>query len=213
MHFFRPVLEIASAPGTELKTITFDLGADGHLGVNPTDPRPLSIYLGPITSATVVYTGSLTLPEITEANGFYYTGTGTGTLGWYDGTTFYAPGTAVNLVTGTTLTAGYGTAVPTPSAPQNLTATPGNGQVVLSWSAPVSDGGSPITKYEVSKDNGTSWTDADSDTGHTFTGLSNGVSYTFQVRAVNSVGPGAAASVSATPQPSNTFLFLPIIFN
>jgi len=115
-QYFRPVLEIVSAPGTELKTITFDLGADGHLGVNPTHPRPLSIYLGPITSATVVYTGSLTLPEITEANGFYYTGTGTGTLGWYDGTTFYAPGTAVNLVTGTTLTAGYGVdAATTPS--------------------------------------------------------------------------------------------------
>lgn len=106
-HFFRPVLEIKSPAGTELKTITFDLGTGGTLGVNSPSPNP-GFDTGPLTSATVVYTGSLTLPEITAANGFNYTGPGTGTLGWYDGTTFYAPGTPVTIATGTTLTAGYG---------------------------------------------------------------------------------------------------------
>ena len=37
------------------------------------------------------------------------------------------------------------------------------------------------------------------DTSHTFTGLTNGTEYTFKVRAVNSVGNGAEASVVATP--------------
>ena len=86
-----------------------------------------------------------------------------------------------------------------PSAPQNFTATPGNTRVVLSWAAPSSDGGSAITGYRVSGDNGVSWLTASSNTGHTFTGLANDMSYTFQVCAVNAAGNGAAASAVATP--------------
>ena len=91
------------------------------------------------------------------------------------------------------------TAPTVPAAPQSLTATPGNGQVALSWAAPASDGGSAITKYQVSEGNGANWTDVGLNTSHTFTGLTNGTAYTFKVRAVNSVGNGAEASVSATP--------------
>ncbi|MGI6420604.1 MAG: fibronectin type III domain-containing protein [Syntrophomonadaceae bacterium] len=86
-----------------------------------------------------------------------------------------------------------------PSVPLNFTATPGDGQVALSWSAPASDGGSTILKYQVSKDNGTNWSDVGLNTTHTFTGLTNGTEYTFKVRAVNSVGYGAETSVTAIP--------------
>ena len=86
-----------------------------------------------------------------------------------------------------------------PGAPQSFTATPGNAQVTLSWAAPESDGGSEITGYEVSRDNGTTWVDATSNTGHTFTGLTNGTSYTFKVRAVNAAGEGDESTVSSTP--------------
>jgi hypothetical protein len=92
-----------------------------------------------------------------------------------------------------------GPVVTAPAAPQNFTATPGDTQVALSWTAPVSDGGSSITHYEVSSDNGHTWVTADTETSHTFTGLTNGTEYAFKVRAVNSVGNGAAASVTATP--------------
>ncbi|MEA5058491.1 MAG: fibronectin type III domain-containing protein [Candidatus Pelethousia sp.] len=85
-----------------------------------------------------------------------------------------------------------------PSAPQNFSVTPGNGEAALSWTAPLSDGGSAITRYEVSKDGGTSWANASSNTGHTFTGLTNGMSHTFNVRAVNSAGPGPEATVSCS---------------
>jgi uncharacterized repeat protein (TIGR02543 family) len=99
--------------------------------------------------------------------------------------------------TGLTLTVqGAATA---PTAPQNLTATAGYRQVALSWTAPANDGGSDIIRYEVSSDNGANWTDAGLGTSHTFTGLTNGTTYTFKVRAVNGVGNGAEASITATP--------------
>ena len=86
-----------------------------------------------------------------------------------------------------------------PAAPQNLAATPGDGQVALSWATPASDGGSEITRYEVSSD-GSNWTDVGDVTGYTVTGLTNGQSYTLSVRAVNAVGTGAEPSITATPQ-------------
>ena len=86
-----------------------------------------------------------------------------------------------------------------PTAPQNLAAVAGNGQVALSWAAPASDGNSAITGYQVSSDGGATWTAASGHTAHTFTGLSNGTTYTFAVRAVNAAGPGASATTTATP--------------
>jgi len=89
--------------------------------------------------------------------------------------------------------------VPEPlSAPLELTAVPGDGQALLSWAAPESDGGLEIEGYQLTKDG---WVTFEPTTAmsHTFTGLTNGVEYTFLVRAVNSAGPGPEASISATP--------------
>jgi len=83
-----------------------------------------------------------------------------------------------------------------PGTPRNLTATPGNGQVQLAWAAPTSEGGSPITGYEISV-NGGSWFAATSP--HTQTGLTNEATYNFRVRAVNDLGYGVYASASAMP--------------
>ena len=77
-----------------------------------------------------------------------------------------------------------------------LGADPGDGQVALSWAAD-SSGGSAITKWQYRQSEGGGfgpWTDiADSGpdtTSHVVTGLDNGTSYTFQVRAVNALGTG-----------------------
>lgn len=81
-----------------------------------------------------------------------------------------------------------------------LTATAGNQQVALSWTAP-SDGGSEITRYEYQQDAGDWTTTGGTGTTFTKTGLTNDTAYSFKVRAVNSVGNGAeSASVSATPE-------------
>ncbi len=93
----------------------------------------------------------------------------------------------------------------TPDAPGRLTATAGNQQVTLSWSTPANDGGSPIARYEYrSQESGsgfTAWTTIPggaSATSYTVTGLENGTSYTFEVRAVNAVGGGEGTTASAT---------------
>ena len=91
----------------------------------------------------------------------------------------------------------------TPAAPTNLTATPGDGQATIAFTAPASDGGAAITNYEYSTDNGAPWTarsPAATTSPITITGLTNGTAYPVKLRAVNSVGAGAAsAAVNVTP--------------
>ena len=89
-----------------------------------------------------------------------------------------------------------------PGAVTNLTATPGDGQVMLSWTAPA-DGGA-VVSYAYSMNAGVSWTDiADSTaatTSYTVMNLTNGQTYSFIVRADNTAGPGGASNeISATP--------------
>jgi uncharacterized protein YkwD len=86
-----------------------------------------------------------------------------------------------------------------PSQVTNFAATPGNRQVSLTWASPADNGGAEIIRYEVSVNSTFSWETASSNTEHIFTGLTNGIPYTFRVRAVNSAGAGDAASVVATP--------------
>ena len=96
-----PALEILNASSLSsdaLKTATYNMGANGTLGS------------GTLTSAAVVYTGELTLPEITAANGFHYTGAPEAgkVLVWSDGSAFYSAGTKLSsLPSGTVLTAKY----------------------------------------------------------------------------------------------------------
>ena len=90
--------------------------------------------------------------------------------------------------------------VVSPDAPTNLSATPSNSQATLSWDDP---GNNTITKYQVSRDGGTSFTNISdsgaSTTTTTVTGLTNGTLYTFAVRAENASGRGLAATTTATP--------------
>lgn len=91
-----------------------------------------------------------------------------------------------------------------PNAPTSLTATAGNAQIALSWTAPSAPGSSAITGYtvEYTPSGGSAQTVSTGSTGtsYTLTGLTNGTSYTVRVAAVSAAGAGAySASVSGTP--------------
>ena len=90
-----------------------------------------------------------------------------------------------------------------PDAPTGLRADPGDRQVELTWTAPASDGGSMITGYEYEQDDSGIWNSTQStDLRHTVTGLVNGQSYRFRVRALNDVGEGAESAASASVAPA-----------
>ena len=89
-----------------------------------------------------------------------------------------------------------------PTAPRSLNATGvGNTRINLSWNAPDSDGGSPITGYKIEvSSNGNSWTTRVANTGsanrtYSHTGLSTGDTRHYRVSAINSVGTGPTSNV------------------
>lgn len=93
-----------------------------------------------------------------------------------------------------------------PDAPTGLNGTPGDGQVVLNWTAPANDGGSAITNYFVqykrfdSVDWLTDTSAPSTSTTRTITFLTNNIAYDFRVAAVNAIGTGAYSSqISSTP--------------
>jgi len=91
-----------------------------------------------------------------------------------------------------------------PLAPTGLAATYGNAQVSLTWNAPLSNGGSPITKYTIyigiSTGAETLLATIGNVTTYTVTGLTNGQTYYFTVSATNDAGEGAQSSEAlATP--------------
>jgi invasion protein IalB len=97
----------------------------------------------------------------------------------------------------------FGSSNTVPGAPTGVTATPGNAQATVSFTAPASDGGSPITGYTVTS-NPVGGVDENAGTTsitHTVKSLKNGTAYTFTVTATNAIGTGPASrpSNSVTP--------------
>ena len=82
-----------------------------------------------------------------------------------------------------------------PSVATDVVATPGDGRVSIAFSVPADSGGSAITNFEYKVDDG-SWvalSPAVTVGPIVVTGLTNGVSYSVQIRAVNAVGDGVAS--------------------
>jgi fibronectin type 3 domain-containing protein len=123
-----------------------------------------------------------------------------------NGTTYFFEVAAVNAAgQGPLSTEMQAVPVTVPEAPTGLTATRGNTQVVLSWTAPASDGGSQVTGYELyvgttADLSGNAPVARVTGTVVTVTNLINGTRYYFGVTAVNRVGEGRPSNeVSAVP--------------
>jgi fibronectin type 3 domain-containing protein len=86
-----------------------------------------------------------------------------------------------------------------PDAPAGLQAVPSNHNVSLSWLAPASDGGAPVTGYVLFRD-GASFATLGAQTTYRDGAVTNGQSYVYKVAALNRKGQGAFSNeASATP--------------
>ncbi len=117
-------------------------------------------------------------------------------------------GPPASFTAGTTHTVAIPTA---PGAPTIGTVTAGNGQVTVSFTAPVNNGGSAITGYTVTSNPGgiTAGGNGFTTSPITVIGLTNGTPYTFTVTASNAIGTSSASSASgsATPKADQTITF------
>ena len=169
---------------------------------------PTSDGGSPVTGYNI-YRGSTSggegaTPLATNVRGTSFTDAGEVT-----GSAYYYKVAAVNAV-GISQPSSEASATPratVPSAPSGLVASGGDGSVALSWTAPVSDGGSGITGYNVyrgSTAGGESATPIATNvalTSFTDTGRTNGVTYFYEVAAVNKVGASPKSNeASAKPQ-------------
>ena len=92
-----------------------------------------------------------------------------------------------------------------PSAPRNLQASGGDSQVALAWEAPSSNGSSPVTNYRIYRGTVPGGESLLTTVGnvltYTDTGVTNGLSYYYEVGAVSSAGEGPKSTeTSATPR-------------
>nr|WP_275901555.1 DUF5018 domain-containing protein [Cohnella algarum] len=118
-----------------------------------------------------------------------------------NGTTYYFVVKAVNRG-GLSAPSREANATPmtVPSAPTNVEAMAGSEQATVTFTVPSDDGGTPITGFEVTAFPG-GITAVGTGSPIIVTGLTNGLPYTFTVRALNAAGSGeeSAASPSVTP--------------
>ena len=218
---------------------TAGAGYDGPTGLGT--PNGIGAFISPVLPGapnTVTGVGGNTTVAVSwhaaAANGHPITGytataspggntcTTTGTLtctvnSLTNGTTYTFRVTATNSVgTGPASAASAGV-IPAavPGAPTGVSAAPADGSAVVSWSAPASTGGKPITGYTVtSAPDGKTCTTTGALTC-TVLGLTNGTSYTFSVTATNAKGTGSAslASSGVTPTTIPGATYIPVVPN
>ncbi len=164
--------------------------APGNNGGSPITGYIVTPYVGATAQTPQTFVSTATTEVVT---------------GLTNGTSYTFTVKAVNGV-GTGPASGASNAVTpasVPGAPNIGTVTGGaRGSVVVNFTAPASDGGSPITSYTVTATDVTrSWRGGQTATGTgspiTVTGLRSGDTYTFTVKATNAIGTGPASSASA----------------
>lgn len=196
---------VSAAPGNQFAVVSWTAPADD--GGSPIVGYTITAYVGGAELFFLDYDDT----DTTHAFG----GLDNGTAYTFKVAARNAEGTGAQSTASNAVTP---TGAGVPGAPTGATATAGNAQATVSWTAPTSNGGSAITGYVVTPYVGavaqTSRTFASTATSQVVTGLTNGTTYTFKVAAKNIVGTGgqSAASNAVTPQvpPPSGALYVPI---
>ena len=121
-----------------------------------------------------------------------------------NGRTYYYKVSAVNA-TGEGALSDEVSAIPmtVPSAPLDLKTEAGDGLVILSWKAPLEDGGGAVLGYRLYwslNPNGSYLLVPVTGTGYLHDGLDNGVTYYYRVAAMNKAGEGNVSdTITAVP--------------
>ena len=142
------------------------------------------------------------------AAGSYYVAfvdpTGTYATGFWDGTGFTPDINAIVAVPVSAVAMDIDVALPEAlGAPTDVKAVPANGSAAVSWTAPTSTGGAPITAYTVIASDGLHTCDCPGGLLSCMViGLTNGTSYTFTVVAINVGGPGPESDPSNAVTPA-----------
>jgi hypothetical protein len=97
-----------------------------------------------------------------------------------------------------------------PGEPTNLVATPGNGEATITFNPPVADGGSSILDYTVTSFPG-NITVTGSGSPITITGLTNGTTYTFRIKARNGTGSSSNSDASNSVIPGASSVITSVI--
>lgn len=89
-----------------------------------------------------------------------------------------------------------------PGAPLNVTAAPGDSQLVVAWDAPAKDGGAPVSGYVATASPSGKTCESSTTAGCTITGLENGQAHTVNVTATNEAGTSAFSGDSSPATPA-----------
>ncbi|MGA2304552.1 MAG: fibronectin type III domain-containing protein [Acidimicrobiales bacterium] len=177
--------------------VSWTVPADGGSPITEAQATAFSLPSGGVQDGTCTTTTNLVVGDTTSCT----------ITGLVNGTTYYVSTQSDNAVNWSGRSSPFVAATPSidPGAVSNVTGTPGDGQVSLSWT-PGSTGESAITNYVISYSSGGSYVtfthSASTATSATVTGLTNGTAYTFKVAAVNSQGTGATSVPSGPVTPS-----------
>ncbi len=229
-HYFRVTAVNAAGEGvpSEEESATFAPntvpGQPAGLTATASGSGVVLSWTAPASDGGAAITGYVidegTSPDLepgTPVNGSPVKATSDTVTGLTKGSTYYFTVAAVNAVgqgpasgkVSATLPAATSPASPAFAAPNGLTATAGNAQVHLSWTAPASDGGSRVTGYDLYRTTAPGFQASAvitsvTGTSTTVTGLTNGTTYYFMVAAINATGHEGPFSAEVPAKPGTT---------
>ena len=179
-------------------------GAPTAVGAVAGDGQATVSWTAPVSDGGTAVTG---YTVTSSPGGFTATTTGPTSAvvtGLTDGTPYTFTVTATNAIGTGSASAPSSPVTPAtvPGAPIGVSAAPGNGQATVSWTAPVSNGGSAITGYTVTSSPGGLTATTAGTTSAVVIGLTDNTPYTFTVTATNGVGTGAASAASSPVTPA-----------